>query len=804
MAICSTARAIEHPSLFFTAADLPALRARAQNADAGLDSFYTDLYEEIKIDCRSVYAPGDTIPDSTRKSNAQAIISHGAILLLDPDGRAVSTRYQSSTRFFDYYNCVLNWSGWDNFFGDTPFDTTDFLIALCIGYDWHYSRFSDTQRADIVSKLAARADYLVDHSDTFFELPAELTDPTYFYLHTFKVLRNRDRIPLGALGMIAYTLQGEVDETRRQRWLSKVDQMLGVWDAHVSHDGMSHEGYSYHEYMIQSLFPMLYVRSRRTGINQFTLFEYMKKHPIYSIYSWVPGGDRSYSMPIPFGDNVADPPSDMRTLSAMEAHWLKGDPDHLDQLANWMQYRGPSLTTNVPNNTYSRVGPLQFFLADNSIPMSSPQDLKLPLFHYYPERGGFVWRSGWDNMAMYFAMTCGATIGGHQQPEMGNFTIYKGGAPFIAHHGPTTWRRSEHHNVMLINGQGQYGEQDSSGNASTPAQPPQYWPSITQALGDDLYFDVYANLQPVYRASGIAEYTREYVGVGERIFVRDRARLSGTTQVDFNNLLHGFATTAPSKAATECTQLDINSAPSVNPWSGSSPVWTLTPRTAGPITAGMKVHDLSAFAWTGAIAVSQVKNEGGSFTNRGYKLTRTKKLRSGSSLMGFYFPQAGETIEVWPNTAQEGFRIKRNGNVRALTVWCESDISNESGMTLSGAMGGLDLDATSFWGRAVTNMNYNGVTYFQASTPVAFYALTGGGSGNRVRIISTAQSTVSVYHPQQVTSVVRDGANLNHADWNWSNGILTMTISAATAGTLIETNSVGKNAVDAALWSLLD
>lgn len=772
-----------HPHLFYAASDVPALKARMT------DPFYQDLYNHILSNCRSSFGPGATIPNPSRINNARAIVSHGALLLLDPTGRAIDARYQSNVLFFSYFNAVLNWSEWGDFFDANPLEPSFLLIGLCIGYDMHYDKFTASQRTDIVNKLAARADYIANNTGGFFEDPDELSGSSA-YLYTFRFLRNRSVIPIGALGMIAIALEGEVDETRRQKWISKVEEILGLWDDYVAHDGMSHEGYAYHEYLMRSLLPMLYAWARRTGETPFTDLQYIRNYPISSIYSWVPGGDRGFVQPMPFGDCETGPPAPMPTHAALIARMLKGDANRYDRLANWMGYKGVG---QYGNNSYARIEATQFFWADSSVGMASPEELALPCFHYFPERGVFVWRSGWDNMATYFAMTCGATIGGHQHPEMGNFVIHKGGSPFIGHHGYSKSRRTEDHNVMMVGGSGQYGDRYEDGDGTTEPQPSSKWASIGRVVADDDYFDVVANLKPIYRKS-LSSYTREYMQTDGIIFVLDKIKMSGGSG-QFQSILNAYSTTHP-ELGYDYDVLDIDSNPTANPWGGSGRTHTITPRSAGPFTGSMTVQDLSKSTWTPTVAQSIVNNADNQFVQRGYRLSLTQTASNGNLLVAFYFPASGRSVTAWPDTSVgNGFMIKSGSAVTALGLWSDSgSVSNSSGLTLTGQMGGLDLVAGSIWGRELTKLQYNGRTFLTSTKAVSFYCAR-TSAGSRMRLQSDSSATVSVYHPLKPLKVILNGATLAASAWSWSDGMLNLTLSAQGSQALIETTVAAKNGV---------
>ncbi|MEN6627819.1 MAG: hypothetical protein ABFD69_16460 [Candidatus Sumerlaeia bacterium] len=787
----AAAAAPAHPHLFYTASEVASLQSRIS------DPFYQHIYEEIISDCRFDFGPGQPVPDTSRVKNARAIMSHGTLLLVDPLGKAIHTNYQSNVRFFDYFNATLNMSGWSNFFNNNCLDSSFLLIALCYGYDIHYAKFTSTQRADIVNKLAARADYII--SADFCCIPEQVgTDIGYKW--DYQVLKNQNLIPLGALGMIAYTLEGEVSETRRQVWLAKIDEILGTWDKMVSHDGVSHEGYSYHEYMIRSMFPMLYARSRRTGVNQFTKYAYFKNHVLYSIYSWVPGGDRSFIQSVPFADCDTGPPSPVPTNLALIARMLKDDGNKLDHLANWMQYKPAG---GVPNCGFYRVEPPQIIWADSSISRKSPAEIELPLFRYFPERGHFVWRSSWDNMATYFTMMCGPTIGGHQHPEMGNFVIHKGGAPFIASHGYSRSRRCEDYNLMLINGLGQWGDRDDDGGGTTQPMPSSKWASIYRVVADDDYFDVLCNLTPIQRDTTITSYTREFVQVQGVFFVADKTRVkTGSPAATYQSILNAYSTNHPPLRLSSYNSLDIDSSPTMNPWTGTGRTHKITPRKSGPYTGSMTVQDLSRQTWTPTIAKSVVNNDSDDWVQRGYRLTLNTSGNSADLFVACYFPLDGNrTVSMWPTwSVGNGFMIKSGSTVRALGLWPDNGaVTNSYGLTMTGAMGGLDLVAPSYWGRDIKTLQYNGRTYVSSTNPVSLYCRL-SETGARMRLTSDKSISLSVYIPNRVKTVKFN--NSTTTAWSWSNGMLKLTSSAKTSQVLVDITTYPKNTAEA--WALYE
>lgn len=761
-----------HPFMLYTPADVATLQARIS------DPYFADPYNEIRVDCRSRYGPSATVntttPGSSERNYWQAVRSHAELLLLDPTSAATS-RYLCDTRFNLYYNAMLNWPGWSNFFGDDTVNSPYWLAGLIVGYDLYYNKFTPAQRTDIVNKLAARADYIVNNSvsDNWLFIPVTLNDTSSGYIQTFKVLRNKFVMSLSALGLVAYGLEGEVDETRRQRWLTTVNNALAAWNSKAMADGISLESYGYDEFMMQLFVMFLEVRTRATGTNQFPLYPFVNQQPLCSLYSWVPGGDRSFIACIPFGDTGTWPAGSMRYTAATIARRLKGTSyDNLSRLASWMSYK--DFTTGASNNSYDRSDSAHFFYGDSSVPMASPAQLKLPPFHYFPKSGVFVWRTGWDNMATYFALICGPMLGGHQQCESGTFVIYKGGAPYIAPHYYLDSKLTVDHNVMRIDGQGQYGE---ATNANSLPEPSSTWASLTQVVADDDFFNVTANLRPIYVTSKLSSYSREYLGFADCYFVRDKTAC--TASALHEDILHGYKTTQPTVINTT---LDPDSANTAQPWSGSGAAYTLKPRDAGPFTGSMTVGNYSLKSWTSALAADTINIHDVGNKQRGYKLTFSQTGAGATSLLAFAFPGSGQTLAKWLGSDGEGFVLTESGAVKALGVWADSgSINGTQGVKLTGAMGGLHLGKNAFWARAATALSYNGTTYLTSTTPVSVYSKTLAPDMGRIRLVAPAAATVKLYCPMPVKEVWKDGIKQSGTAWSQAGKILTLNVSATGA-----------------------
>lgn len=763
LVLSAGALAQTHPRLLFDSADLTDMQSRMS------DPYYADPWNEILIECRFVWGPGQSINTSSpQRMYRQAICAHGLLLLIDPT-TAADSLYDSDDRFFDYFWAVFNYSGWSDLFGDSDITTGYLLTGLALGYDIGYPNFTAAERTQIVTKLGNIADQML--TGDMVAVPTDLNDPTEGYKRTYKVLRNKFIIPVSALGMVAYCLEGEVDETRRQTWLTRLDECLTAFTNHARPDGVSPESYAYHEYMMQPFLMMLEARSRATSTNLFESIPYVKNHAYYSTYAWIPGGNHSFTVGVPFGDGDPAPPASMRLTAAHLAGRIAGHTARMDEVCNWAQWsevNGPLV------NSYERDDCLRYVVGNDAVAITSPTALGLPTWRYFPDSGLFVWRSGWDDIATYFALFCGPQLGGHMQPEMGNFIVYKGGSPYIAHHGYTDTRRTEHHNVLRIAGAGQYGD---GGYQHTEPEPPEHWPNIEEVVATEDGFYVRADLTPIYSDSSLISYVREYVGFQDHYFVRDNIERSGSATAE--SYLHAYMTDPPVAniyIENQYAPLDIDSNRSGNPWAGSGTQYTVTPRTSGPYTGAMHVVDLSAAAWSSAVSQSIVSIHNSGDTQRGYKMVRTQSGAAVTGLMGFAFASSGRSLSKWPASDGEGFLATSASGDVVRCAWPASGgaISGTQGLELSGTMGGVGDGRGIYWGRNVTSLKLRGQKALSATEPVSIMAHTGGAATGRFAIRCDSAADIVLYHPDPVSAVSVDGVALG-SGWSWNERFLTLT-----------------------------
>ena len=758
VAMLGTPAIAAHPHLFFNASDIPAYQARIN------DPFYNDAWNEVKIDVRSSFSSAPSSSDPSRRDTA-GLRAHAAMLLFDPTTATTNDRYNSDVLFFSYFNAILNAPGWVDFFDNGTLDSAFFLIALATGYDWHYDKFNSSQRTDIINKLAARCDYMIDQTDNV-EIPLDLYKPGSEYIHQFKVLRNKFVVQFSALGFVALALEGEVDESRRLRWLNTANACLEAWAANYSDDGVSHESYAYHVLEMQCLVQFLEVKSRKTGVNEFLKYPELINESYYSLYAWVPGGDRSFISGIPMGDGGASPSGEIRVISAIMGKRINPLNGIIGGVANWMQ----GGATGATNNSYNRTETLQFIFADKNVPVTSPASVNLPTWHFFPEREVFVWRSGWDNNATYFTTVGGRQIGGHMHPDKGNFVIYKGGAPYVAHHYYLSGRRGVDFNLLTIDGAGQFGERYSRGGSTEPQQPSKR-AYVTSLLADDKMFNLVMDLKPIYSSTKLQNYTREFVGWGNKVFVRDQIKTSSSAAFKLYN--HAYRAVHPTSLGDT---LDPDSDPNTNPWGGNGRTRTITPHASTPFQGAMTVSDLSRSNWTGTLSDAVPSLEEGDI-RRGTKLERALSGTEVSSLMSYSFLDSGESLEQMPSAVgAEGFRLNGPNGVRAVCAWpTASYVDGAFGLKVLGPMGGIHVENNWVWGRSVQELEYNGLRYVTATVPMSFF-VTYGQDIFSAKIESALAGQIEIYAPFVVGDVMLNNQPLAPGAWVLQNNKLRITL----------------------------
>jgi uncharacterized protein DUF4962 len=730
-----------HPRLLFSAGDLAGLRARKDGAHSAI---WDAMLAEAGGYSEPIDDPG---PGRDIRSYANRLINLALIQLIDPGAAHDDMLW---TYFFKMLR-YPNWTDDENPFNNLDLTVGHFLTALALTYDWHYDRLTPLERRELRTRLADMADvwlgtgHMRHYPDIDWTRYGTVTNNHYWINHQ-------------GIAATAFVLRDEVPDARRQPWEDRTEANLAVVLSVLEDDGASNEGVAYHSYGQINLFPWLDMRDRALGGQTALAIPWFENSILWDLYSIAPGGTDNYGGPANFGDCPPYHYNPPRTIQSWLASRL-GNPT-----AQWMaeQLQWPRQTA------YS------YLWYDPSVTASPPDSL--PNWHLADKRGIFAWRSSWENDAAYFSLKSGSYFGGHEQPDAGHFILHRAGVPYLTDFGYSYWKMTDEHNLILVDGAGQYG-QDRQWMASVD---PANWAGVPFALGAAAYFDLLADPTPMIESTDLQSWQREVIGLGPAIFII-RDVLLASSPAEFTWLLHSYRTDPPS---TENQSYAYRNRRLENPWQDQGAGrWQVTPQDAA---APLFLADCSADNWTAVIEPSfyipEQKLDVGGYNSDfesfqlGHRLRRTRTAASATSLVAAWFG-ADISVEALANAEAEGARLfDTNGDI-ALVIWPFAAAADLQGLSVNGAMAGRRQDETAYFGRALTQFEKDGQLLIQATEAVSLFARTehiATADDPRFATVQTTSDVVlDLYCPVEPSQVQLDGTNL---PFSWSNSILTVDI----------------------------
>jgi hypothetical protein len=274
------------------------------------------------------------------------------------------------------------------------------------------------------------------------------------------------------LGVAAYALYDEVSDAPQWAALTRAiyDRVLATY----SPDGYYYEGFEYWIFSTPWLVHYLDAHAHATGEDLFDQPGF-RQLPLYVAHSMLPGGQYVFD----FGDVFEGPltrakqgeeynravpggrfNSNYNLLYRFAARFKDG---HAQGVAEWLK-------------RLKHCNAEEFWTLLWYDPAIKPTPIeRLPHAHYFRDHEVVYWRTDWTPQARAFAFKCGPPEGhqtdallkqfpdwhlsaGHAHPDAASFIIYAQGKVLTGDAGYAGVPMTEHHNSVLIDGQGQADE----------------------------------------------------------------------------------------------------------------------------------------------------------------------------------------------------------------------------------------------------------------------------------------------------------------------------------------------------------
>jgi hypothetical protein len=452
-----------HPSLFYSAPEVDALRTRAAGSH---NHIYRHLFNGTTQYLNTSIAPtgiitwratGQTLDLGDRRDIGNSLVVFAFVAQLSTDPR--------------YFDLAKDWlmtvASWGNFDLDGTKDLiqSHMLGGVAVAYDILAPRLSATEAATVRASLVQNANALTLASKSGIWWAGEY-------------LQNHNWVNHAAIGLAALAVQGEVPSTTTQPWLDlatlnaqRMKQLLdgisdGTWLEGV---GYAYYGYSWH-------LPFVSALKRLTNVDLGDIGN-VKGHAALFARMQIP--EQPHHFVLAHGDFYSfSRDYGLLTLRYAASRYKDG----LAQAVANAWVAGAPTSGYVPNLN-QRV--FEFFFYDATV---APVSLSSQSLDFYgKDLQAAVFRSGWDKGSTIFAMKNGP-IGGwtaynwqttqtpfraalnfsHVHADDNGFYLYGAGswlAPeaqgyYIGHRNSPLPAATQtvFHNALTVDGQGQLGE----------------------------------------------------------------------------------------------------------------------------------------------------------------------------------------------------------------------------------------------------------------------------------------------------------------------------------------------------------
>ena len=463
LALTPTGRSAEHPRLFFTLEDVPAMQARAESTE-----WLRDMKAAVVVRADE-YLELSTTPypltnaENSKGTAGRAVQRRVGILSLAGYLTADETYHQKAAAMLMAVVRQFEADNQDHW--PTHLQYSDAAQGIAIGYDLTYPFLTPAERAEVRDELRKYGHQIFTDRSAWGAPSPGVTSC------------NHNSVQFGALGLTALILGDEPG------WLARAtDRVRGFFKYFVDPTGYVTEGHHYLTYGQIGAYPFSLALARSGGP------DLLAEQPLLTKIN-----DQTTWVLLPFdgelrtlNDNDPQPVGPVAVAHALRA----GDPV---QLWGWLQAIGPDGNgangLGRINDGFGELFP--FISGDTPLEPVSPAEAGWPLGRSF-ESGRVFLRSSWDDLdAAHVAITSGYDMHqGHNHQDENAVAFAALGEDFLT--DPGYWPdSSSSHTTLRINGAeqqvGSIGRiveyrEDASG-AFVRAQAPEAYPLVPNFIG---------------------------------------------------------------------------------------------------------------------------------------------------------------------------------------------------------------------------------------------------------------------------------------------------------------------------------
>lgn len=427
-----------HPSLLFSADDIPALRAKVESGwharAMGAMRERADRFLEV---------PTDPYPTAMRRTNGKA--TAGRALNNRLSTLALTGMLAGERRYIDKAVEMLaaaagQWSMADMEKFNGHLGVGDSAHAFAMAYDWLHSYMSDAQRAAVRKDLEALGAWLYRYSES---------GEYYARYQPTPLSCNHNVVVHGGLGLAALAL-GD-----RPEWRDQAARFVEGYFLHARDDtGYNYEGIGYYAYGSWAAIPFAVALHRAGGRDLVGAVAKNRLVPRYVLHQILPWGEEVVAM--------NDSPPRLGSSGGL-MHLIARYRDRA-ALWGWLRLYGEEGDGTYGTEPGTYLGnaasiPYVLVFADPHLEPLAPEKAGVPTHRVFAG-GRAAFRSGWDDLDALATFTSGFDQHrGHNHRDENSFTWFARGEQFAIDPGYQPWD-TRSHNTVLVDGRGQNRDEE--------------------------------------------------------------------------------------------------------------------------------------------------------------------------------------------------------------------------------------------------------------------------------------------------------------------------------------------------------
>jgi len=335
---------------------------------------------------------------------------------------------------------ITNYTSWQVWLNGPDLQISHFIMGLAIGYDWLYDYLTPIERHIIRERVLKETQAVAPYFG-----PKGGGAALGYYLG------NHGQIDNTAIAVAAYVFDNERYQGvlfNTSSWKELVANYYNYVYDKLFEDGSCYEGAAYWSYGLQYIIRYTEL-VRFAGDADSFQNPYLLNTSLFRLHFMMP--DRRQIV------NYGDAPYSGYARGRQCLFKLASANN--DTIAQWLALnavdQGPSYY------------PWDYIWYDETVNASSPEEAGIPLWHHFPVWDVVVGRTSWDTDAQLFAFKSASPVGGHDHPDQNSFILFANGEHLAVDLGYTYNKETENHNTILVNLQGQVGENNQWMRRST-------------------------------------------------------------------------------------------------------------------------------------------------------------------------------------------------------------------------------------------------------------------------------------------------------------------------------------------------